>query len=88
VVGVDHRDIEFTQQRDKRRRLEAVVPYLDDMTKANNSRKPPKSASSNFLNGANCQSSGPSLPPSSVTPDSRNRVMDSLASLSTRRLVT
>ena len=40
------------------------------------SRKPPKSASSNFLNGANCQSRGPSLSPSSVTPELRNRLIE------------
>ena len=40
------------------------------------SRKPPKSASSNFLNGANCQSRGPSLSPSSVTPELRNRSIE------------
>ena len=31
-------------------------------------RKPPRSSASNFLNGASCQSTGPSFSPSSVTP--------------------
>ena len=43
-----------------------------------NSRNLPKSASSNFLYGVNCQSSGPSRAPSSVTPESR-KALDRVA---------
>ena len=51
-------------------------------------RKASKSSSSNFLVGANCQRIGPSLSPSSEMPEPRNRITNSPASASTRRLVT
>ena len=50
------------------------------------SRNLPKSAASNFLVGANCHSIGPSLSPISSGPESTNRLMESPASASTRRL--
>jgi hypothetical protein len=46
-----------------------------------------RGAASNFLVGANCQSSGPRCGPSSVTPLSRKRLIESPASRRTRRLV-
>ena len=84
---------ELAQQRDEFGRAETVVAHFDDVAQraavnfsGSNSRKPPKSAASNFLVGANCQSSGPRWSPSSVMPESRKRLIESPASLSTRRL--
>ncbi len=50
-------------------------------------RNAPKSSASNFFVGANCQRIGPSLSPSSDTPEPRKRCTDSPASASTLRLV-
>jgi hypothetical protein len=95
VIGVHGSDVEFPQQRDELRVLKLSCrtsttwrSFRPLNVPGSSSRKAPKSASSNFLNGANCQSRGPSLSPSSVTPELRNRSIDSPASLNTRRLVT
>ncbi|MCY1360573.1 hypothetical protein D9M69_472050 [compost metagenome] len=51
------------------------------------SRKASKSSASNCLVGMNCQTIGPSLSPSSATPLSMKRWIDSPAVASTLRLV-
>ena len=50
-------------------------------------RKASKSSASKVFAGMNCQTSGPSLLPSSLIPLPTKRRMDSPASASTRRLV-
>ena len=70
------------------------MPHFHDVTQpspscfsGSSSRNERKSASSNFLVGANCQSRGPRRSPSSVTPEFRNRLTEFAPSDSTRRLV-
>jgi hypothetical protein len=77
VLGEHDGRLELAQQCDEFRHAETVMPHLDHVTqrapsslRGSSSRNLPKSASSNFLVGANCHSTGPSRSPSSSTPES------------------
>ena len=94
VISENDRRAKAADERDEIRRPELACRTSTTCRSArlpafagSNSRNFPKSAGSNFLVGANCQSSGPSRSPSSSTPESRKRWMLSPASANTRRLV-
>ena len=76
----------------KHRSAETVVAHLDDVPQPlavdllrAQFQESTGSASSNFLVGADCQSTGPSLGPSSSTPESKNHFIESPGFAQTRR---